>query len=304
MAKPSTPNASSGSTRGRWIALLTLTLLIISVTLASAQVPYVPPGSIYQNSWDPKKEWTFGLNAGLREGQTAPIAFQIAKEAGKTYRVALCIQVVESPFKGAYGFTAFEPFDKSFSGTNAIVPPPTHLPPDTPKPGPDILPYASPPWDKDHPFVWGYNITIHSVTDPAMPIPKGPEDVCDPNELQSFVEFTVDPEHPNDAYIVFGAHIAAVGDPIPPGAPEPPGMEDGVVSLGESATFMIGNFQARMATPAGDKTLPFKAAGPPLAVALSGFEASAVQALPYGLSLLALAGLGAAGFAYRRRKQR
>jgi hypothetical protein len=278
---------------------LSLILVFVFIAAAAAQDVYISPGDMEPDSWDPKfPNWVSGNNASLMEGQTAPNAVRLAvdpAQVGVPYKLTLCLQVVESPFTAAYGFTAFEPFDKSFAkydGIPAIDPIPTAFDYGAPI---DYPTYALPAWDRGDPNIWGYNITINSVTAAAMGW-----DVCDPNELGLTLEFVIDSI--TDPYITFGAHIAKAGDPLPAGAPEPPGLEDGFVSPGESASFMTGNFQTRMATPAGDKTLPFKVQYNPNAVELSSFGATATQALPYGLALLGLAGAGALGFAIRRRK--
>jgi hypothetical protein len=292
--------ATAPSTRARrgWPVLLSLVLVFICVTAAMAQ-DYVPQGSYDPDSWDPKfPKWVSGQNSDLMEGQTAPMAVQIVNEQGKTYELALCLQVTESPYTGAYGFTAFEPFDKSFlpfDGVPAIDPIPMAFETGAPI---DYPTYALPAWDRHHPLVWGYNITINSVTDPSVNSP-----ICEPQaQLGVLVDFTVNSN--TDAYLVFGGHFAKAGDLVPPGAVLPPGqVEPYYVQPGQSASFMTGVFDARMATPAGDKTLPYKVIFNPNAVELSSFGATASQALPYGLSLLGLAAAGAAGFAFRRRKQ-
>jgi hypothetical protein len=295
MAKSSTA-PSAGARRG-WAVLLSLILVFVCVTAVIAQDIYVPKGSYDPDSWDPKfPKWVSGQNSDLMEGQTAPMAVQIVNESGNTYELALCLQIVESPFTGAYGFTAFEPFDKSFAafdGVPAISPIPTEF-----ETGAPIdYPGYSGPWDRHHPFVWGYNITINNVTDPSIN-----SAICEPQaELGVLVTFTATSD--TDAYIAFGGHLAKAGDPLPMGVVLPPGQMEYIVQPGQSASFMTGVFQARMATPAGDKTLPYKVIYNPNAVELSSFGAVASQALPYGLSLLGLAGVGAAGFAFRRRKQ-
>lgn len=277
------------SIRARGVRFLVLSLILVFafVTAAVAQDVYVPPGSIDPDSWSTKGGWVSGLNASLMEGQTAPNAVRIVDEEGMTYKLSLCIQVFEDPFTNAYGFTAFEPWDKSFMpgpGIPAIDPIPVMFDQGAPIDYPD---YLLPAWDRDHPFVWGYNIEILSVSDP----PAMGYDQCDDNELGVTVDFTVNSA--TDAYIVFGSHIARAGDPIPGG---------GVVGASESASFMTGNFQTRMATPAGDKTLPFKVEYNPNAVSLNSFGATASQGLPYGLALLGLAVAGATGFVIRKRK--
>lgn len=289
-------NASLPSTRARggWVILLSLILVLVSVTAVFA-LDLTPPGSVKQYSWDPSipggsPKWTNGENKGYDEGNTAVMVAEITKEQGVTYDLPICLQVTESPFKGAYGFTGFEPFNTTTK---------TNLPPtEFPNGDPIDLTFPVPAWDTGDLIygVYGYKITINSVTPATVGV--GDTFDCNPNEVGVVVNYT---PKADTGYVVWGGHIAMPGNPLPTGDyPDPNG--NGLVDAGEGAMAMTGNFQARLRTAAADKTLPF-VVEMPNAVELSSFGASASQALPYGLSLLGLAAAGAAGFAYRRRKQ-
>jgi len=268
------------------VLILIALLLTVSVVFAQTTLSLTPPGSVKQYSWDPSTgggspKWTNGNNPGYWEGETAVMAAEITNEQGVTYDLPICLQVWEKSTI-AYGFTNFAPFNTTTKSPN--LPPPA-------LPGGESINYGFPvPWDTSNPLVYGYNITINSVTAPVVGLPN-----CYDNEIGVVVNYT--PLANSGAYLVWGGHIAAAGDPLPSGAP------DTTVPVGYSAGFTTGNFQARLRTASADKTLPFKVTVGPNAVELSSFGATATQALPYGLTLLGLAAAGAAGFAFRRRKQ-
>jgi hypothetical protein len=279
MAKSSA--APSTRARGGWLVLLSLILVLVSVTVVSAQGG-LTPASLFdqQYSWDPSSaKWIHGENKGYSEGQTAAMVAALKVPEGGEYDLPICLQVTESPFTAAYGFLGFEPFDTTVS-------PPT-LPGDEPI---DYLFNA--PWYTDFaPLIYGYNIEITGVTPQAVGLPD-----CYANEIGVVVSYK---SHGN-GYIVWGGHIAKPTDPIPDGVVPGGG---GTVPENQGASWMTGNFQARIRTASADKTLPFVVEPAANAVELSSFGATASQVLPYGLSLLGLAAAGAAGFAFRRRKQ-
>jgi hypothetical protein len=273
--------------------LVAATLLIGLLVLASgittfAQTPLAltPPGSVKQYSWDPSvgggsPKWTNGDNPGYWEGETAVMAAEITKEQGNTYELPICLQVWETS-SGAYAFTGFEPFNTTTRSPN--LPPPA-------LPGGESINYGFPaPWDTGDPLIYGYNITINSVTSPVVGAPN-----CDPNEIGVVVNYT--PQTNTGAYIVWGGHVAKAGDLLPAGAP------DATVPVGKSAQYTTGNFQARIRTAAADKTLPFKVYAP-TAVTLQSFAASVSQGTPYGFALAAMVGLVVVGSVHRRRMRR
>lgn len=269
----------------RWASLLAL--LLVLATVGAAFAAYTPPGSIKQYSWDPSvgggsPKWTNGTNPGYAEGETAVMTAEITKEQGVTYDLPICLQVWElpAPPTKAYGFTGFEP---PFTTTRAPNLPPPSLP------GGVVIDYAFPaPWDTSNPLVYGYNITINSVTAPLVGEAAG----CNTNEIGVTINYT---PLTDSGYLVWGGHVAKAGDPLPAGSP------DATVPVGKSANYIGGNFQARLKTTAADKTLPFTAAAAPTAVALRDLAASPL-ALPAGglLAFAAVLGLAGVGIAVRR----
>jgi len=261
--------------------------LLVLVSAVAVFAGLTPPGSIQQSSWDPSTsgsapKWTTGDNPGYEEGETAAMAAELVGEQGNTYDLPICLQVWEEPAPPttAYGFTAFEPFNTTTRAPN--------LPPPTLPGGEAIDPLFPAPWDTSNALVYGYNITINSVTAPVLGEPN-----CNANEIGVVVNYT--PQTDSSAYIVWGGHIAAPMDPLPPGSP------DATVPDGKSAGFVNGNFQARLRTLSADKTLPFKVEPGPTAIGLSSFQAAA--AVPAGFALIAaLGGLSAAGLLLRRRR--
>jgi hypothetical protein len=285
MAKSST-NTPSTRSRRVWVVLLTLILVFVSVTTVFAAL--TPAGSVNQTSWDPSAsptaKWTTGENKAYWEGETAAIAAEIVNELNNPYDLPVCLDVWNES-NGVYAFTGFEAF-----GTTARTRPGV-------LPGGEPITYAGAGptgagWDVEFAPIYGYNIDITAVTAPVVGLPN-----CNTHEIGVVVTYT--PLANASAYIVWGGHIAKEGDPLPPGVPN----ADATVPTGMSAGFMNGTFQTRLRTAAADKTDNFKVLFGPNAVELSSFGATATQALPYGLALLGLAGAGAAGFAFRRRKQ-
>lgn len=269
-------------------------LVMVGGVFAQTTSTLTPPGSVKQYSWNPAvggayPAWTNGNNTGYMEGETAVMAAEISKEAGKTYDLPICLQVWEAPLPvKAYAFTSFEPFDTTTRAPN--------LPPAA-FPGGEPIDYTfGPGWDVSKPPVYGFNITINSVTPQTLGLAAG----CSANEIGVTVNYT--PLTDSGAYLVWGGHIALPGDVLPAGTEAITG--DAVVPQGKSAGYVLGNFQARLKTAAADKTLPFKVETVN-AVGLSAFGATATTAsaaaAPALAGFAAMAGLAAAGFARRRR---
>jgi hypothetical protein len=138
---------------------------------------------VEQNSWDPSTggsspKWTNGGNAGYWEGETAVMVAEIVNEQGTTYDLPICLQVWEepSPPTKAYGFVGFAPFDTTTRGSN--------LPPPALPGGEDITGFPAGPWDTGDANVYGYNITINSVSAPALGLPN-----CYANEIGVVVNY-------------------------------------------------------------------------------------------------------------------
>ncbi len=163
------------------------------------------------------------------------MAVEIKREKDKTYDVDICLQLTESPFTDAYAFTSFEPW-------NITITPPTL--PD----GPAVDRLYGLHWDTGHPIFWGYNVAIDSVTTPALGSSGGGNN-CAANYLGVRLTFSVLTD--DDAYIVWGGHLAAPSDRLPAGLPNLTVPQDG------GASNMTGVFQSRL-QGAGDKTINFK----------------------------------------------
>ena len=270
-------------------AILLIGLLVLAsgiTAFALSPLTLTPPGSIKQYSWDPSvgggsPKWTNGNNPGYWEGETAVMTAEITKESGVTYDLPICLQVWETS-SGAYGFTKFEPFNTTTRAPN--LPPPA-------LPGGESINYGFPaPWDISNSLIYGYNITINSVSPQVVGAPN-----CNANEIGVVVNYTPTTDAGAGAYLVWGGHVAKAGDLLPAGAP------DATVPVGKSAQFTTGNFQARLRTSSADKTLPFKVNSGPTAVALRSFAASVLQGAPYGLAFTAMVGLVVVGsFRIRR----
>lgn len=262
---------------------LVLVAVLVAITAVVAFAGLTPPGSIKQYSWDPDTggsfpKWTNGNDPGYWEGETAAMAAEIVGEAGMTYDLPICLQLFEAS-SGAYGFTGFAAFNTTTRAPN--LPPPA-------LPGGEAINYAFPaPWDTGSPLVYGYNLTINSVSAPVVGAPN-----CNANEIGLVVNYT--PQTASGAYIVWGGHIAKGGDPLPAGAP------DLTVPMGKSAGYVNGNFQARLRTLSADKTLPFKVLFGPAAVSLRDFTAAASSGALVLVVLAALAGVGVVGLVRRR----
>lgn len=270
----------------RLIILLALVLVTgtVSAALAADPLNLTPPGSIKQYSWDPSTgggspKWTNGNDPGYWEGETAAMAAEVTKEVGVSYDLPICLQVYEEPYPArAYGFTGFAAFNTT---TRSPGLPPKVLP------GGEAINLGDGNWDTGHAFIYGYKLTINSVTEPYLGLPD-----CYANEIGVIINYT--PQAGSGAYVVWGGHIAKAGDALPAAKPGAPAIDD-FVPEGMSAGYTIGNFQARLRTLAADKTLPFKVDVGPNAVTLRSLAATPV-ALPVGgiaglIGLFALAGV-------------
>jgi hypothetical protein len=212
-----------------WILAITMAILLTFVVTAPA-ADYVPSGSVSPFVWEPLDEkWVNGLPKGYREGEVSAMVVQITNEALQTYKVDICIQVIETQSGLDYfAFTGFEPWDTIYD--------PNFLP----TPGP-IVDYGDGNWDQSHDFIWGYDANIISVTQAVFG-----QGQCNENYLGVTVEFNV---HTDNAYILYGGRISAPGFPLPE-----PYLE---VPVGRSASKIMGSFQSRIGG-GGEKTINFK----------------------------------------------
>ncbi|PNX46122.1 MAG: hypothetical protein BV456_12695, partial [Thermoplasmata archaeon M8B2D] len=211
----------------------------------------IPSGSIVPAVYEiTTNKWVGGNPSGYYEGDSAAMgALMTVDNSGDGYwLVNLTMQVYESPFTNAYGFTNFSQFDLTitppylFKGNRHF----NNIPID----------YVGPEWDIGHPFIWFYNAEfVEMYPNPYEPtLGVGGFD----NYIGVSIKFTKDNDDP--CWILFGGHLATAGDPLPAGSPEdPPSIPDGYVDEGEGASNMNGVFQTRVGA-GGDKTINFKPA--------------------------------------------
>jgi hypothetical protein len=225
--------------------------IVVSVALAQTWVGNDMGPSFYVWSPNPAK-WVNGHPKGYYEGDTAPVAAPVkADVTGTDLQFEVCLDQNASQ-TGAFAFTNIEPWNLTYD--TAL----TNLP------NGDPIDYTS-NWDTTtDPDVWAYNATIVNVED------NDPAGLCDPEYIGWRITFN----KPNTgiAYIVFGAHIAAEGDPTPYSA------DYTEVPAGLSAIYVNGVFQVRFAlSPGADKSVNFNSNDllpPPNAITLADFGAS------------------------------
>jgi hypothetical protein len=220
------------------------------------------------------KPWENGNPKGYHEGDTAAIAAPVtANTSDGQLQFQLCLDQTASQ-TGAYAFTDIEPWNTTVANL-------TELPDGT------AVNYADGNWDMaNDPNIWGYNVTIVSVTD------GDPDGLCGSDYIGWRVVF----EMMSDGlgYIVTGAHIATPGDPLPYGG----GVT--VVPPGMGALAVNGVFQVRFvinpSQSGADKTVNFQSKDllPPTAITLMDFSASSagLEWPIYALVAAALALLG------------
>jgi len=230
--------------------------VVVTVALAAEWADNRMGPSFYV--WAPQpanasSPWENGNPKGYREGETAPIAAPVNANANDEIIFEFCLDQTASQ-SGAFAFTDAEPWNTTHQ--------PTELPDGTPVDTSDTT-----NWDRtSHPFVWGYKTTILSVQE------MGTGGLCGSDYISWQVTFRMN--ETGLGYIVFGAHIAAPGDPLPYHTePEVP--------VGQSALDVNGTFQVRFVLHAGgngaDKTVNFKSNDllpPPTAVTLIDFDAT------------------------------
>lgn len=203
--------------------LLILSMLVITVSLAVAAT-WVGNRVTDWGAWQPSDStWVVGQPKGYSEGETAPFYVEVTDATGGSFQFDICFDYTKFA-GGPYAFTGLERWDVAYSPT---------------------LPLGAPITDMSNPLVYASNATIDSVID------LGPNlsTVCHNNVdyLPWQVQFTM---NAGTAYIVFGGHLAAPGDPLPTG---------GVVPDGKGASQVSGVFQWRLGSEGqGDKTINFK----------------------------------------------
>ncbi len=223
-------------------ALLTITAFL---TLPIVRAPFVPSGDITPAVWEiTTDKWVGGQPSGYKEGDTAAMGTLMTVGAGE-WIINVTLQVYESPFTNAYGFTDFEPWDLT-------VTPPFLFDGNRHDAGIDVDGTYGTGWDNSHQFIWFYNATVVEVSpDPYAPTLGYAG--ADPNYIGVSVTFTK--AHDGPCWMLYGGHLASFGDPLPAGSPE--AVVNGIVDLNEGAHFMTGVFQSRI-KGAGDKTINFK----------------------------------------------
>ena len=145
--------------------------------------------------WDPAPaahKWVPGHPKGYAEGETAAFRVTIDATSGEQLMFEVCLDFDDS---GAYAFTEIDPWRTSHTG---MTPPPALA---------DLTGQVAPGFD-------GAGLTIDSVT----PLGEG-GGLCPGNYLAWQVAFTMDTT--GTAYVVYGGHLAAPGDPLPGGGVVP-----------------------------------------------------------------------------------
>lgn len=200
------------------------------------------------------KPWENGNPKGYHEGDTAAVAAPVtANVSDGQLQFQLCLDQNASQ-TGAYAFTKIEPWNTTVSNI-------TELPDGTP------VNYADGNWDvANDPNIWGYNVTIVSVTD------GDPDGLCSTGYIGWRVVFEMKSD--GLGYIVTGAHIATPGDPLPYGGSVtvvPPAMGALAVNGVFQVRFVINSSQS-----GADKTVNFQSKDllPPTAITLMDFSGS------------------------------
>lgn len=244
-----------------WNTVFVLLVLFVFVTSAFAASWVANKIGSVVSVWAPSpanasKPWENGNPAGYAEGDTAAIAIPVTADvADGELLIQVCLDQNASQ-TGAYAFTDIEPWDTS------LTPDPDVFPDDTP------VNYADGLWDQaTHASIWGHNIDILQVAD------DDPEDLCGADYIGWRITFQM--MNDGDGYIVYGAHIATPGDPLPYGG----GVS--VVPDGMGARAVNGVFQIRhIVNPSNqgaDKTVNFQSSAllpPPTAITLMNFGGS------------------------------
>ncbi|MGI6381341.1 MAG: DUF7507 domain-containing protein [Anaerolineae bacterium] len=219
--------------------ILTVSLLLVLAPPALAQETLPNQGVFSPSVWAPQTaKWENGLPRGYSETESAAFAVELKSGlAADSYVMELSLQASQAGSPVRYGFSGTTAWDVSFQ------------PPTLPG-GPAVdYSYASPLWDRDDPIVWGYNLSVDSVTAPAWRQESNGDWY-----LVTTVVFTT---NGGQGFIVYGGRFAAPGDVLPAGVPA--GL-NAVVPWGQGASTISGNFQARWGS-GGDKTINFKGSG-------------------------------------------
>jgi hypothetical protein len=218
-------------------------LLLAGTTLAAPAVHAWVNGTelAAHDVWQPSPaNYVNGNPKGFTEGDTAPFRVTIdGTSDAQELQFIVCLDFDDS---GAYGFTAIENWDTSY----------------TPATPPTALSGATSGFQAE-------NATIDAITALGEAGGSGGQN-CPANYLGWLVQFTVT-NASLDSYIVYGGHLAAEGDPLPGG---------GTVPADGSASDTGGVFQARIISAnSGDKTINFQSNDitAPTAVTLADFGA-------------------------------
>jgi len=220
-------------------------------TPPSGEVLPIPSGSIVPAVYEiTTNKWVGGNPSGYAEGDTAAMgALMTVGSSGDGYwLVNLTMQVYESPFTNAYGFTNFEPFNNSYT--------PEFLFENNRHYNDIPIDFNGSEWNTSNPLIWFYNAKFVDME----PYPYEPTLGIGGFDNYIGVSVTFTKENDNDCWILFGGHLAQADDTLPAGAPEdPPSIENDLVDVGEGASAMTGVFQTRVGA-GGDKTINFKPA--------------------------------------------
>ena len=208
-------------TRGRrfWIGGVLAVLLLLGAIV----IPSLAADADWK-TWQPSdSQWVNGLPQGYMEHETAPFYVNIT---GAQNWFGICLDYQTA---GSYGFTGLAPWNTTYNVS---------------------LPTGDPLTDTSNANVWGRGVTITSVTGPSLnDTVAGCGASGGTDRIFWRVDFTRD-AGATDFWVVFGAHIAAPGDPLPFSPPPTVPGDKGAASIN-------GTFAASL-TNLNTGVLPFK----------------------------------------------
>jgi uncharacterized repeat protein (TIGR01451 family) len=206
----------------------------------------MPAGSVSPTVWDPAEgvadAYEPGNPTGYSEGETASMNAEIVSEAGHTHTLSVCLQVEDTAGQLEYAFVGFSPWNATTSADANH----TLLPNGT------AINYEDGLWDLDDANIWGWNLTVNSVSAVFRGTGVGTDCGIDSIGVNVNVTMPVDNSALNPAYLTWGGIFAYPGATVPPFA-----FTDAIVPVGKSASNVNGTFQSRLADMTADKTINY-----------------------------------------------